>query len=103
MNDRTALMIAWPGGERDEIGAALLRRECPSARARRARIEESDVVGPDVRISYVNPVGLYAVNIGFSDGEYGGVYPWTYLAQLAARYRAERLGASDFMIEGEHA
>jgi DUF971 family protein len=99
----STLRITWPDGCEDEIDAVLLRQESRSAGSRRARIDDRVRIESDVRILSVSPVGSYAVNIGFTDGESRGIYPWTYLAQLAARGRTARLSASDFMIEGEPA
>jgi DUF971 family protein len=36
-----------------------------------------------VAIAEVRPVGGYAINIAFSDGHDRGIYPWSFLAQLA--------------------
>jgi len=77
------LRIVWPNEHVDELGAGLLRRECRSAGARRRRIDGMHVGTDHVRITAVEPVGIYAVNIAFSDGEERGIYPFTYLAELA--------------------
>ncbi len=79
----TVLRIVWPDGRACGIQAALLRRECRSARALRMRIDGAQPSAGDVRITAVQPVGAYAVNIAFSDGERRGVYPWSFLAALA--------------------
>ncbi len=42
-------------------------------------------VDPALRLTSMNLIGRYAVNLGFSDGHDRGVYPWSLLAQLAAR------------------
>ncbi|HKJ61670.1 MAG TPA: DUF971 domain-containing protein [Hyphomicrobiales bacterium] len=102
-DDGAILRIFWPDGRSDDIKAALLRQESRSARSRRAQIDNCPSVSGDVRIESVDPVGTYAVNIGFSDGEHRGIYPWDYLAELSARTSGKRLSASDFMIEGETA
>jgi len=81
------LRIVWPNQHADELGAGLLRRECRSAGARRRRIDGVDVEADDVRITAVEPVGNYAVNIAFSDGEERGIYPFIFLAELAMAHR----------------
>jgi DUF971 family protein len=50
----------------------------------RAEVEGRPAVDDDVTIVAVELVGLYAVNLVFSDGEARGIYPWTYLRELAA-------------------
>ncbi len=88
-NGGGSLGIVWPDGRRDELGARLLRAECRSAGARRALIEGIAPLGDNPRIANVSPVGLYAVNIAFSDGEQRSIYPWAFLAELARRAAGE--------------
>lgn len=42
-------------------------------------------VDPALRLTKMNLIGRYAVNLGFSDGHDRGVYPWSLLAEIAAR------------------
>lgn len=67
-----------------DLPAERLRAACRCAHCRRAQI---DGVFPDefpsVAIAAVTPVGHYAVNLEFSDGHARGIYPWSYLAELA--------------------
>jgi DUF971 family protein len=103
-DDASVLRIFWRDGHQDEITAAFLRQESRSAGSRRARIDNRARLSGKVTIEAIDPVGAYAVNIAFSDGEHRGIYPWSYLAELAAREKRERRPtASDFMIEGEPA
>ena len=37
-----------------------------------------------VRITDVQAVGNYGLNLAFSDGQDRGIYPWAYLRQLAS-------------------
>ena len=95
LNKGTLLRVVWPGERHSEIGAACLRRECRSAGALRARIDNRAHFTGDIRIIAVEPVGIYAVNIAFSDGEQRGIYPFTFLAELAARETAEAPSRAD--------
>ena len=79
-----ALDITWTDHSRTRLDAPLLRRHCRSARSVRAEVEGRPAVDEDVTIVAVELVGLYAVNLVFSDGEARGIYPWTYLRELAA-------------------
>jgi DUF971 family protein len=79
------LRIVWAGGSVGELSAGLLRAECRSADARRARIDAAAAPAGDVRITGVSVIGNYAVNIEFSDGERRGLYPWEMLAALERR------------------
>ena len=40
----------------------------------------------DVRIEGVEPVGLYALKLVFSDGHDSGLYSWDYLRRLATEH-----------------
>jgi DUF971 family protein len=66
------------------LPAERLRAACRCAHCRRAQI---DGVFPDeflsVTIAAVSPIGHYAVNLEFSDGHARGIYPWSYLAEIA--------------------
>jgi len=66
------------------LPAERLRAACRCAYCRRAQID-GVFPGkfPSVTIAAVTPIGHYAVNLGFSDGHARGIYPWTYLAELA--------------------
>lgn len=79
------LRVFWPNGTVDELGAAFLRSECRSAGARREQIDHGPISTTDIRIIAVHPIGAYAVNIVFSDGQDRGIYPWPFLAELAER------------------
>jgi prepilin-type processing-associated H-X9-DG protein len=46
-----------------------------------------------IRIVSFTPIGLYAINIAFSDGHARGVYPWSLLRKFAAMTTVE-----DFLI-----
>jgi DUF971 family protein len=79
------LIIDWPTGRSDRLSAARLWADCPSSRAKRQRIDGEERAAPaGLRITGVAPIGLYAVNIAFSDGHDRGIYPWSFLDHLGA-------------------
>ena len=82
--DGAALEIAWSDGAATRIGAATLRRSSRSAQSLRAHIEGAATAeGGVLRVVDVRAIGLYAINIAFSDGYDRGVYPWRDLRELA--------------------
>jgi DUF971 family protein len=84
------LLITWRPGSESRIAAPLLWAECPSAQARRRRLDgRQGHPSPDLTIRSVTPIGHYAVNIAFSDGHDRGIYPWALLAALARRPTVE--------------
>lgn len=94
-DDGTSLDIEWQSGDRDYLDARKLWRDCPSAHARRRRMDHPHLE-PDsnLRIVSVAPIGLYAINIAFSDGHARGIYPWPLLRQFATKPTV-----ADFLID----
>ena len=81
--DKASILVNWPDGNQTQLSAFMLREHCNSARAKRARIDFCEEIIPkDITISKVRNVGLYAINLVFSDGHDKGIYPWSYLKEL---------------------
>lgn len=77
------LSILW-----SDTGAVLnpctLRWHCRCSACRRLWVQGLGMrVEPDVQVVNVLPVGSYGVQLRFSDGHDHGVFPWTYLRELA--------------------
>ena len=78
--DRSSLEITWPDGLRQSLSAPTLRQMSRSARSESARLKGWDVpADEDLTITGVEAVGVYAINIVFSDGYAKGIYPWEML------------------------
>jgi DUF971 family protein len=93
------LTVAFDTGARFELAAEYLRVESPSAEVRGHGAGPKTIVTgkQDVKINGLEPVGNYAVRIGFDDGHDSGLYSWAYLHKLGAekdRIWAEYLKAS---------
>jgi DUF971 family protein len=75
------------------IGAPRLRAACRCADCRRERLDrdaDPDTGGATIAgttIAEVRLVGDHALNIAFSDGHDRGIYPWSYLRELAREAR----------------
>src|SRR6185312_13768407 len=96
---RDGLTVAFEDGTRFALPAAYLRVESPSAEVRGHGGGPKTIVKGkhDVKISGLEPVGNYAVRIGFDDGHDSGLYSWAYLHKLGSekeRIWAEYLKAS---------
>ena len=82
---RTRLSITWEDGATVAFPAAWLRERSRDAGSIRVAVNGWAVPAvPDLTISNVEPIGNYAVRLEFSDGHDRGIFPWAYLAELAA-------------------
>jgi DUF971 family protein len=84
---RDVLTVAFEDGSRFELRAEYLRVESPSAEVRGHGGGPKTIVrGKEaVKISGLEPVGNYAVRIGFDDGHDSGLFSWAYLHQLGSQ------------------
>lgn len=84
------LEITFDTGETAGLGAELLRVESPSAEVKgHGPGQEVTVSGKKhVKIRKLDPVGNYALRIGFDDGHNSGLYTWTYLLKMAREQEA---------------
>jgi DUF971 family protein len=84
VKDRRALHVTFDDGEVFSLAAELLRVTSPSAEVQGHSEAERKTVGGkrNVTILSVDPVGNYAVRIGFDDMHATGIYSWTFLRDL---------------------
>jgi DUF971 family protein len=84
------LNIRFDTGESLSLDAEYLRVESPSAEVKgHGPGQEQLVWGKrNVTINRLEPVGTYAVRIGFSDGHDTGLYTWSYLLRLGREHDA---------------
>lgn len=84
--DRRTLTIAFDDGATYDLPAELLRVTSPSAEVQGHSPTERKTVGGkrNVMILSVDPVGNYAVRLGFDDMHSSGIYSWDFLHDLGA-------------------
>ena len=89
-----ALVVLWNEGRRRSLSAEFLWAQCPSAAGRVRRLRGGHR-SPPAALAIVRAavIGTYGVNIAFSDGHNRGIYPWSYLAELAEAPQLE-----DFLV-----
>jgi DUF971 family protein len=82
--DRRALCVAFDDGRSFDLSAELLRVTSPSAEVQGHSEAERKTVGGkrNVTILSVDPVGNYAIRIGFDDMHSTGIYSWAFLRDL---------------------
>ena len=88
--DRRALQVTFDDGSAFSLSAELLRVTSPSAEVQgHAEAQRKTVGGKrNVTILSVDPVGNYAVKLGFDDMHSTGIYSWAFLRDLGVN--AER-------------
>ena len=86
--DKRVLDVAFDDGKRFALPAEYLRVSSPSAEVQGHSPLERKVIGGKraVEILAVQPVGNYAVKLGFDDMHDTGIYGWGYLYELGAEY-----------------
>jgi DUF971 family protein len=84
LRDRRALQVAYDDGKIFDLSAELLRVTSPSAEVQGHSEAERKTVGGkrNVTILSVDPIGNYAVRIGFDDMHSTGIYSWAFLRDL---------------------
>ena len=84
VKDRRALNIGFDDGQTFSLAAELLRVTSPSAEVQGHSESQRKTVGGkrNVTILSVDPVGNYAVRIGFDDMHSSGIYSWAFLRDL---------------------
>ena len=82
--DRRTLRVAFDDGSIFDLSAELLRVTSPSAEVQGHSEAERKTVGGkrNVTILSVDPVGNYAIRIGFDDMHSTGIYSWAFLRDL---------------------
>jgi DUF971 family protein len=82
--DKRTLEIVFDDGARFLLAAELLRVTSPSAEVQGHSEAQRKTVGGkrNVQILAVDPVGNYAVRIGFDDMHDTGIYSWDFLREL---------------------
>ncbi|MCJ2136785.1 DUF971 domain-containing protein [Methylobacterium sp. J-026] len=86
--DRQVLNVAFEDGSRFALPAEYLRVSSPSAEVQGHSPLERKVIGGKraVAILAVQPIGNYAVKLGFDDMHDTGIFGWGYLHTLGREY-----------------
>lgn len=80
---QAVLALHWPDGEVVCLSHALLRDACPCSECRaRRRAGQTIQSSASIRLTGVEPVGAYGLNLVFSDGHRRGIYPYQMLMTL---------------------
>ena len=80
------LELMWGEGHVVRLPYHYLRGECPCASCRDEwtgdRILDPKSIRPDLKLEGMEPIGNYAVRLGWNDGHSSGLYTWEALLRL---------------------
>ena len=84
---KSLLNVRFDNGESFSLSAELLRVESPSAEVQgHGPGQKTTPLGKkNILISSIEPVGNYAIRIGFSDGHNTGIFSWNTLYDYGLR------------------
>jgi len=84
------LELTWPDSRVDRLLYRLLRSECPCATCRNEwtgeRMLDPASIRPDLKVESMQPVGTYAIQLGWNDGHSSGLFSWETLRDLGDRF-----------------
>lgn len=89
LRSENRLEITWEDGSRGTYPGAALRWTCPCAECRGeaglpGRLDRVEQLPPDeLRLSQVELVGHYALQLGFASGHATGIYTFRHLRSIA--------------------
>ena len=85
--DGRTLRLIWTEGPETQLPADELRRAARDATSIRQKIDLGEItIAPGLRITALNAVGSYGVNVHFSDGHQRAIYPFSYLRDLSDEF-----------------
>ena len=92
--DKRTLTLSFDDGSVHSLSAELLRVMSPSAEVKGHSEAERKTVGGkrNVAILTIEPVGNYAVRLGFDDMHATGIYSWALLHDLGANRQSHWAG-----------
>ncbi len=83
------LEVAWPGERVDRIPYSFLRAECPCASCRDEwtgqRTFDPASIRPDLKLTGMDNIGTYAIQLAWNDGHSSGLFSWETLRDLGER------------------
>jgi DUF971 family protein len=89
--DKIFLLIKWDENSESKISLKYLRDECPCANCKGETVllksyrpPKPTMMSPEMyKITNIETVGGYAIQISWKDGHNTGIYSWEYLKRLA--------------------
>ena len=83
--EQNQIEVDWSDGHKTVLPGHVLRNGCPCAHCglkRREQEAPETASASAAQVDFVDPVGLYAVSIGFKDMHVSGIYTYELLREL---------------------
>lgn len=89
MGEGNTLDITWSDGVISRLPLAVLRRHCPCATCQAEKTARGPAYIPlysreSLRLSRLEPLGYYALQVTWMDGHNTGIYPYDTLRELGS-------------------
>ena len=85
------LEVTWPDDRVDRLRYHHLRSECPCASCRNEwtgeRVLDPASIRPDLKLTGMEHIGTYAVQLAWNDGHSSGLFTWETLRALGDQSR----------------
>ncbi len=87
------LELTWADSQPHRLPYRFIRGECPCAVCidewTGERILDPASIREDIKLEGMEPVGNYAVRLGWNDGHSSGLYTWEQLQKLAEKHASQ--------------
>src|SRR5882724_8584295 len=85
------LELVWDESRTERLPYRFVRAQCPCASCRNEwtgeRILDPSTIRADLKLDGMEPIGNYAIRLGWNDGHSSGLYTWETLERLALPFR----------------
>ena len=79
------LDVLWNDGRLGSLAGSTLRAACRCAQCEsQRRAGHPPMAGADIKLTSLQPVGDFGLQLVFADGHDQGIFPWPYLHELSA-------------------
>jgi DUF971 family protein len=88
LQSEQVLELTWDSGKVSRLPYHYLRGECPCASCRNEwtgeRVLDPATIRADLKLEGMEPIGNYAIRLGWNDGHSSGLYTWETLQRLVS-------------------
>jgi DUF971 family protein len=81
--EQRTLKLMWQDGRQQSLSHQLLRQHCPCGFCRAKRLKNLSIIAHDTIVITAMYDQGYGVQICFDDSHQQGIFPWSYLYEMA--------------------